>query len=831
MMLPQKRNGIVWLVRILTVIGLAMVVTTTGLVGWTLAGMRRERAEVTAEEARLDRASHQLRESESASRTEIQTALDETIPWKTKEPSAAEDFAALIHRQRNSLAFSTVVKPLDKLSDHAANLTEIAASARSWRTSYMAVWEDLREQRTMGRVRQLINQLRNAMETLEGRQRRDDAIEHKRWRQATGEEAARQARAILLETGRQESEGATDFDDQLAELARLVELLGGEEQFDSLTDLKDNKIKPVLDRLSRSIGALGFRGIGSSAFTPSAIEHLKVALFGEGAGSDEAHQNIEVGHGGLFTLRRDALVLRREREKLKSRLATEVQHVEAAHADFMRSTQTRSAALTRQMEQTLASGWNRLLLFGGGSAALFFWLARLITRGIDGQVHVIEQARVGAEASRQTTQQLLFEQQRAASELAMAHGGLQASEQRFRTLSASAPIGIFLTDPAGLALYLNPHCLAIIGLSQAEALGEGWSRAVHPEDAAAVFEEWKSTARMGAEYDREFRFLRPTGEARWTHVRTMAIRSDMGEVTGHVGTVEDIAQRKEAEANLEQMHKELLEASRQAGMAEMATGVLHNVGNVLNSVNVASSCMADSLRKSKAANLSKVVTLLREHESDLGVFLTSDPQGRKVPSYLAHLAEHLVAEQAVALKELAQLQKNIEHIKEVVTAQQSNAKGAGQSETLQMTDLLEDTLRMDSGGQSYRGIQVVREFEHAPAITVEKHKVLQILMNLVRNARQACQEAGGPEKRLTLRVTNGDDRVRIAVSDNGVGISPENLARIFAHGFTTKKDGHGFGLHSAIAAAKEMGGSLHVRSDGLGHGATFTLELPAPASA
>ena len=117
-------------------------------------------------------------------------------------------------------------------------------------------------------------------------------------------------------------------------------------------------------------------------------------------------------------------------------------------------------------------------------------------------------------------------------------------------------------------------------------------------------------------------------------------------------------------------------------------------------------------------------------------------------------------------------------------------------------------------------------FEKAPVIIVEKHKVLQILVNLVRNARQACEEANRPEKQLTFRVTNGDDRVRITVRDNGVGIVPEHLTRIFAHGFTTKKEGHGFGLHSGALAAKELGGSLHAYSDGLGQGATFTLELP-----
>ncbi len=111
-------------------------------------------------------------------------------------------------------------------------------------------------------------------------------------------------------------------------------------------------------------------------------------------------------------------------------------------------------------------------------------------------------------------------------------------------------------------------------------------------------------------------------------------------------------------------------------------------------------------------------------------------------------------------------------------------------------------------------------------MTTEKHKVLQILVNLMRNAKYACDESGRNDKRLTVRLTNGDDRVRISVIDNGVGIPAENLTRIFNHGYTTRKDGHGFGLHSAALAARELGGALQVRSQGAGFGATFTLELP-----
>ena len=161
--------------------------------------------------------------------------------------------------------------------------------------------------------------------------------------------------------------------------------------------------------------------------------------------------------------------------------------------------------------------------------------------------------------------------------------------------------------------------------------------------------------------------------------------------------------------------------------------------------------------------------------------------------------------------------------------QQNYATFGGVKEIINVTSLVEDSLRMTEGALSRHRVEVVREFETVPPLNVEKHKILQILVNLLRNAKHACQDSERTDMRLTVRVANGEGRVKISVMDNGVGISPENLTRIFSHGFTTRKDGHGFGLHSGALAAKEMGGSLSVHSDGPGQGAAFTLELPCPA--
>jgi signal transduction histidine kinase len=286
-------------------------------------------------------------------------------------------------------------------------------------------------------------------------------------------------------------------------------------------------------------------------------------------------------------------------------------------------------------------------------------------------------------------------------------------------------------------------------------------------------------------------------------------------------------ERKVAErtVELEKTHKRLVEASRQTGMAEIATNVLHNVGNVLNSVNVSATLVADGLARSKLPRLSQAVSMIREHEQTLGEFLTRDPRGKHIPAYLTEVSEHLQVNQQESLAELKRLRQNIEHIKEIVAMQQAYARGAQFEEDVSLIELVDDSLRMSLDAVRHE-IKVLRQLEPLPPLKLDKHKVLQILMNLLSNARYACVESGHPDPQVTVRLTSTPDRVGISITDNGVGIVAENLTRIFQRGFTTRASGHGFGLHGSALAAKEMGGSLQVHSEGPGRGATFTLELP-----
>ncbi|OIR03976.1 blue-light-activated histidine kinase [mine drainage metagenome] len=300
-----------------------------------------------------------------------------------------------------------------------------------------------------------------------------------------------------------------------------------------------------------------------------------------------------------------------------------------------------------------------------------------------------------------------------------------------------------------------------------------------------------------------------------------------GRLYGRIWGFRDITARKQAEAALKKSTEDLIELSRQAGMAEVATGVLHNVGNVLNSVNVSATLVADHVRHSQAASVASVAALLAEHRSSLPDYLTADPQGSTIPDYLATLSESLAEEKRILLSETDELRKNIEHIRDVIAMQQSYAKTSGIIESVSLTDLVDDALRINAGTLARHDVKIMRDYQSQAVIATDKHKVMLILINLIRNAKYACDESGRADKEITVTVTTDERGADILIRDNGIGIPEANLALLFSHGFTTKTEGHGFGLHSSALAARELGGSLAVQSDGPGRGALFQLHLPS----
>ena len=399
-------------------------------------------------------------------------------------------------------------------------------------------------------------------------------------------------------------------------------------------------------------------------------------------------------------------------------------------------------------------------------------------------------------------------------------------EQSYRDLIEEAHDTIWIVDRAGRLLSVNRAGERMLGHARRDLIGRTITEFATPEARAAFEKVLKGTLGNDSGRIHELTVMAKDATRRILEVSSRPLAPGSGP-EGVLMIARDVTKRRRAAAELAAAQQGLLETSRLAGMAEVATGVLHNVGNVLNSVNVSCTLSIDRLCQSKLANLPKITAMLDERDGDLIEFLTQDPKGQKIPGYLSSLAPVLVEEQAAVLKELYSLRDMIDHIKEIVAMQQSYARVSGVIEALPLSQLVEDAIKLNAGALTRHGVTAERQFEEVPPVATDKHKVIQILLNLIRNAKYACDESGRLPKLITLRIFSpGADRVAVQVIDNGVGIPPENLTRIFAHGFSTRKNGHGFGLHSGALAAAELGGSLSAQSAGLGHGATFTLELP-----
>jgi PAS domain S-box-containing protein len=404
----------------------------------------------------------------------------------------------------------------------------------------------------------------------------------------------------------------------------------------------------------------------------------------------------------------------------------------------------------------------------------------------------------------------------------------QALQGKYENIFNRAVVGIFQTTLDGRLLMANPAVAQLFGYESPEVALAGlrdvgaqlWAR---PAERKEMVEELLREHEI-RNYEIEFR--RSDGRIIWLACDAVLVRDADGEPQYLEGFLQDVTRRKEAEATLEATHRRLLAASRQAGMAEIATGVLHNVGNVLNSVGVSLSLVHERVRNSRVDRVGLAAHLLKAHEGDLTGFLQDDPQGRQLVSYVGELGQHLSDEQKLLLAELENAGTHLAHITAIVSMQQRYATAGGVVEQVNVAELVDDALRMNAAGFERHGVEVVREYHDVPDISLERHKLLQILVNLASNAKYAL-EGRESDRRVVVRLQpGGEGFLNISVRDNGAGISAENLPRIFEHGFTTRKEGHGFGLHSSALAARELGGTLHAASEGPGEGATFELSIP-----
>jgi len=411
------------------------------------------------------------------------------------------------------------------------------------------------------------------------------------------------------------------------------------------------------------------------------------------------------------------------------------------------------------------------------------------------------------------------------AELASARDELATSKVYVENVLRSMADSLFVIDANLTIGSVNPSLLELLGYGEDELIGQSPGLIFGEEFAQGSIME--NLLLQGSVSGIESSFLAQDGRLIPISVSGSMMQDEQGQFQGLVCVAQDITERKRMEEERLQLHEQLLDTSRKLGMAEVASDVLHNVGNVLNSINVSIGIIADLTRRSMVGDVGRISQLFHQHREDLGNYFSTNPKGKQIPAYLEKLSGQLMEEQQVAIAELDRLRENAQHAQQCVAAQQGIAKLSGITEPISVTELLEEALAVNHEQLETSKIDVSREFQEIPQLIVDKHQVLEIMVDVIRNACQAM--ASVSDKQLIVRanlIPGPPDSVCLEVQDSGVGIASEDRIKIFGQGHNTKDGGRGMSLHSGALMAKNLGGTLRAHSMGVGHGATFSLELP-----
>jgi PAS domain S-box-containing protein len=399
--------------------------------------------------------------------------------------------------------------------------------------------------------------------------------------------------------------------------------------------------------------------------------------------------------------------------------------------------------------------------------------------------------------------------------------------RRFNLATKAANVGVFERDANWEILWWSDVMWDVFGQDPAtfKPTHEAWLGLIHPDDRERIKAEVSNLRKNpGGGFMFQYRAMRPDGTVR--HIRSIGAPADIWEGNPNriAGIAFDVTERVEAAQREQMLQQKLRESSHKAGMAEIATGVLHNVGNVLNSLGIANSTARRQIQGLRMERLAQASELLLSNRETIGDFLTKDERGRHLPDYLPALSAQMIAKAQAIQSELEVTEQLLHHLRDVISAQQDLARIGGGREPVRLADLVDTALLLE--GADLAHVNVERHYDDLPLVMTDRHKLLQIVVNLLSNACDAVSEGASGTSRVAVRLAREGDHALLTVEDSGVGMSAEVLAQIWQFGFTTKKAGHGFGLHNSANAAHEIGATLTAHSDGAGRGARFVLRLP-----
>ena len=752
----RRGPGILWMVRLLGALGFVMVAVMIGQSGLQLQSIRTSRVRLQDEQEHLNQPIREILQRAGEARREIQAALDENTPF-TEKAGAVTGLAEAARQLSHSTDDPSALLALNRLDAVANNMATVEKQALAWRSQYDVDLENLAQQRTQ--VRAYVAALRNEAELQEGRRRLQEAIQFRAWRTAQGEEAARLA-LILTEQARQESHGLGEFKTDLADLARIVELFNSEQNVDALADLKDNKLRPALDRITYQFDL---------------IQDLKIALFGKGYTVDEQHQRILVASDGLYTLWRDTLLLRREREKLEDDLGLAAHDTDAAVAAFAESTQIRSQALAMRMEQIFATNWRQMLVFGIGCLVLFWVLAWFISRAIRYRVLGMALAKAEAESGRQTAQQLIQEQQAANRELERLAAALTTSEVFLQSLVENLPVEIFRKNTDGRFIFVNKRFCDVKRRRPTDILGKTNFDIDPPELAQKYRAIDKILMERRQPFEREEAWLDSNGEQRWKRIIELPVLEASDHVVATQGMAWDVTAAKQAEQNLKLAKEAAEEAAR--AKSEFLAKMSHEIRTPMNGVIGMTDLLLDS---------------------DLAA------QQREFAETIRLSAETLLT----IINDILDFSK-IEAGKMTIEVLDFD-----------LVKTIESTLEIVAGRAFGKGIELVNSvpIDIPTQLRGDPGRLRQILTNLLGNAIKFTDKG-----EVVIWVSKESESathtvLKFYVRDTGIGITSEEQARLFeafgqADPSTTRRyGGSGLGLAIAKRLVEMMQGEIGVQS-------------------
>jgi len=397
---------------------------------------------------------------------------------------------------------------------------------------------------------------------------------------------------------------------------------------------------------------------------------------------------------------------------------------------------------------------------------------------------------------------------------------------RFDLATRAAGVGVYEFDLDGDVVWWNDVMYDIFGRTKQDFAPSvaAWRGLIHAEDLPLVQRLLGESERTQESLDLRFRGVRPDGSIRHLQTTLSLVAGDSLRSRRRIGVLLDVTDRIESERRERALEVQLRESFHQAGIAETANGVLQSVEQALSGVGVAASVMRRDLTALRPERVEQVASLIASHRVDIAAFLTEDVRGKYLPDYLLAIAQQLTANSSSLESELGEINRHVRHLRDIISAQQSLIPMGGTWEPTDLRDLIEVALLVQA--PDFAEIETQRIFEDLPLVLTDRHKLLQIIVCYVSNARDAMLLGGAAPPRIVLRLQRDGEHAVFSIQDTGPGMSQETLSHLWEFGFTTKRNGHGFGLHASAKAARDIGAILHAESPGLGGGACFSVRLP-----